>query len=239
DVDAERLRRAAQALVDRHDILRAAFAETASGPCQIVLEHAEAAFREVHLDSGALAQAEARAMAAADAAGGFDLSQPPLIRFTLIRVAEGSWRLLVTNHHVILDGWSMPLLLGELLEYYGSPELIAAAEPAPSYRDYLVWLANQDRAAAESAWAHEFAQVDSPTRVARSGGRPAAASASEVEAELSAGTYELLRRIASDAAVTVNAAIAAAWALNLRVLTGETEVIFGAAVSGRPPELSN
>ncbi|WP_280502809.1 non-ribosomal peptide synthetase, partial [Nocardia farcinica] len=53
------------------------------------------------------------------------------------------------------------------------------------------------------------------------------------------GTYELLRRIASDAAVTVNAAIAAAWALNLRVLTGETEVIFGAAVSGRPPELSN
>src|SRR5690606_25717370 len=118
-------------------------------------------------------------------------------------------------------------------------ELIAAAEPAPSYRDYLVWLANQDRAAAESAWAHEFAQVDSPTRVARSGGRPAVASASEVEAELSAGTYELLRRIASDAAVTVNAAIAAAWALNLRVLTGETEVIFGAAVSGRPPELSN
>ncbi|WP_083884313.1 amino acid adenylation domain-containing protein [Nocardia higoensis] len=240
EVDAERLRRAAQALVDRHDILRAAYAETASGPCQIVLEHAEAAFGEVRLEGGdARAHAEAEALAAADAAVGFDLSQPPLIRFTLIRVAEDEWRLLITNHHVILDGWSMPLLLGELLEYYGSPELIDTAGPAPSYRDYLVWLASQDRAAAEAAWAHEFAQVESPTRVARTTGRTAATAASEVEAELSASTYERLRRIASDAAVTVNAAIAAAWALNLRVLTGETEVIFGAAVSGRPPELSN
>jgi len=238
DVDAERLRRAAQALVDRHDILRAAYAETAAGPRQIVLDHAEVEFREIRLAGGdALVHAEAERLAAADAAVGFDLSQPPLIRFTVIRVGPADWRLLVTNHHVILDGWSMPLLLGELLEYYGSPALIGAAGPAPSYRDYLVWLAAQDRAAAEAAWAHEYAEVDSPTRVARGTGRPAAETSAEVDAELSADRYERLRRVASEAAVTVNAAIAAAWALNLRVLTGDTEVIFGAAVSGRPPEL--
>ncbi|WP_084495105.1 amino acid adenylation domain-containing protein [Nocardia shimofusensis] len=238
DIDPGRLRRAAQALVDRHDILRAAYAETASGPCQIVLAHAEVAFREVRLDgTDAAVHAEAEALAAADAAEGFDLSRPPLIRFTVIRVGAGQWRLLITNHHVILDGWSMPLLLGELLEYYGSPALIGVAGSAPSYRDYLVWLTGRDRAAAEVAWAHEFAQVDSPTRVARATGRPAAAAAAEVEAELSASHYERLRRVAAEAAVTVNVAIAAAWALNLRVLTGDTEVIFGSAVSGRPPEL--
>ncbi|MBF6354171.1 amino acid adenylation domain-containing protein [Nocardia higoensis] len=238
DIDPDRLRRAAQALVDRHGILRAAYAETATGPCQVVLAHADVAFREVRLDgSDAAVRAEARALAAADAAAGFDLSQPPLIRFTVIRAGEGQRRLVITNHHVILDGWSMPLLLGELLEYYGSPALVGAAGPAPSYRDYLVWLTGQDRAAAEAAWAHELAQVDGPTRVVRTSGRLADAAAAEVESELSPRHYERLRRVAAETAVTVNVAIAAAWALNLRVLTGDTEVIFGAAVSGRPPEL--
>lgn len=238
-VDGPRLRRAAQAVIDRHDILRAAFAETPAGPCQIVLDHADVRFREIDLtghDTGD-APAETDRIAAADAAAGFDLSEPPLIRFTLIRADTGTFRLLVTNHHVILDGWSMPLLMRELLDYYGTPEHIGDLGPAPSYRDYLSWLRRQDLDASRAAWAQAYADVDAPTRVARGTGAENSGAAGEVGAHLPAARFEQLRRVAADAAVTVNTAIAAAWALNLRVLTGETDVIFGSAVSGRPPEL--
>ncbi|MEV6429280.1 amino acid adenylation domain-containing protein [Nocardia sp. NPDC051463] len=237
-VDGERLRRAAQAVVDRHDILRAAFVETSAGPCQIVLDHAEIPFREIDLAGGdAQSPADPAAIAAADAAAGFDLSAPPLLRFTLIRLDAESFRLLVTNHHVILDGWSMPLLMRELLDYYGSPAHIDSAGPAPSYRDYLSWLGRQDTAASKAAWAQAFTDVDAPTRVSRDAGAAGSVSAAEVGAELTADRFGELRRVAAEAAVTLNTAVAAAWALNLRVLTGETDVIFGSSVSGRPTEL--
>ncbi|NUS92159.1 MAG: AMP-binding protein, partial [Nocardia sp.] len=237
-VDSERLRHAAQAVADRHDILRAAYVETAAGPCQIVLDHAEVRFQEVTLALGGTDPAtEWDRIAAADAAAGFDLSDPPLIRFTLIRAESGVSRLLITNHHVILDGWSMPLMLRELLDYYGTPEHIGATGDAPSYRDYLRWLSRQDLTASRAAWAQAYADVDSPTRVARGTGLSGTTSATEVTAELAADHLTRLRAVTADAAVTLNTAIAAAWALNLRTLTGETEVIFGSAVSGRPPEL--
>ncbi|MGW0179667.1 amino acid adenylation domain-containing protein [Nocardia sp. NPDC003345] len=236
-LDGARLRRAAQALVDRHDILRAAFVETAAGPCQIVAGHVEARFREIELPADGATPAAAARIAAADAATAFDLSEPSLIRFTLLRVEPGVHQLFVTNHHVILDGWSMPLLMRELLEFYGAPELIGLAEPAPSYRDYLAWLGRQDHTASTEAWAREYADVDAPTRVTRGGGVPGSATAGEVRAELPPDRFGVLSRIAADAAVTVNTTVAAAWALNLRVLTGDTDIVFGSAVSGRPPEL--
>ncbi|MFF5036098.1 amino acid adenylation domain-containing protein [Nocardia salmonicida] len=235
-VDGERLRRAAQAVVDRHDILRAAFVETAAGPCQIVLDHAEIGFREIDLGD-AESPADPESIAAADAAAGFDLSAAPLLRLTLIRLDAGSFRLLVTNHHVILDGWSMPLLMRELLDYYGSPDHIDSAGPAPSYRDYLSWLGRQDSAASKAAWKQAFSDVDAPTRVSRDVGAAGSVSTAEIGAELTADLFGDLRRVAAEAAVTLNTAVTAAWALNLRVLTGETDVIFGSAVSGRPPEL--
>ncbi|WP_433682774.1 amino acid adenylation domain-containing protein [Nocardia sp. CA-119907] len=238
-VDSERLRRAAQAVVDRHDILRAAFVQTSTGPCQIVLDHAEIPFREIDLAGGGDAEspADPEAIAAADAAAGFDLSAPPLLRFTLIRLDARSFRLLVTNHHVILDGWSMPLLMRELLDYYGSPAHIDSAGPAPSYRDYLSWLGRQDSPASKAAWAQAFSDVDAPTRVSRAAGAAGSVSAAEVVAELLTDHFGELRRVAAESAVTINTAVAAAWALNLRLLTGETDVIFGSSVSGRPPEL--
>ncbi len=235
EVDGARLRRAAQAVVDRHDILRAAFVETEGGPCQIVLDHAEIGFTEIDLTGGD--PESAAAVAAADAAAGFDLSAPPLLRLTLIRLTADSFRLLVTNHHVILDGWSMPLLMRELLDYYGSPAHIDAAGPAPSYRDYLSWLGRQDSAASKSAWAQAFSDVDAPTRVTRDVRAAGSVAVGEVGAELTADRFGELRRSAAESAVTINTTVAAAWALNLRVLTGETDVIFGSAVSGRPPEL--
>ncbi|MDS1113174.1 amino acid adenylation domain-containing protein [Gordonia westfalica] len=238
-LDGAGLRRAAQALVDRHDILRAGFVETSRGPRQVVVAHAEVAFRDIDLTDRPAdrAREEAERIAAEDAAAGFDLSIPSLIRFTLVRLDAEAFALHITNHHVILDGWSMPLLIGELLEFYGDPERIGIAGPAPSYRDYLRWLAEQDQEASIAAWTRAYADVDAATRVSRSGAAMSGDFAGEVGAELPAQEYLRLRSVAADSAVTVGTALSTAWALVLRVLTGETDVILGSAVAGRPPEL--
>ncbi|MGV9712083.1 amino acid adenylation domain-containing protein [Gordonia sp. NPDC003424] len=237
DVDGERIRRAAQALVDRHDILRVGFAESSAGPVQIVVDHADVRFTEVDLAGGAAAATDVAALGESDAAAGFDLAQPSLIRFTLIHLGRGAFRLLITNHHVILDGWSMPLLMGELLEYYGTPSQIEITGPASSYRDYLAWLGEQDLDASKAAWAEAFVDVEAPTRASRGTTGTTAVVAAEVGAELSAEHFAQLCAVTADAAVTVGAALSAAWAMNLRVVTGETDVIFGSAMSGRPPEV--
>ena len=246
EVDGERLRRAAQALVDRHDILRVGFIETSTGPVQIVVDHTEVCFREVDVatDGKSGADADIAAFVGADVAAGFDLSVPSLIRFTLVRLDTSTFRLLITNHHMILDGWSMPLLMGELLEYYGAPSRIGVVGPASSYRDYLVWFDGQDLRRSCAVWAEAFADVEASTRVTRQPlpdeGRTAetgAVATGEIQTELSADRCTRLRAVAADAAVTLGTALSAAWALNLRVLTGETDVTFGLAVSGRPPEV--
>ncbi|EON34683.1 Non-ribosomal peptide synthetase modules-related protein [Gordonia terrae C-6] len=234
-VDADLLRRAAQALVDRHDILRTAFVPTSQGPRQIVVGGVEVRFRAVDLAGGD--RGAARRIAADDAAAGFDLAEPSLIRFTLVQLDRDRFALHVTNHHVILDGWSMPLLLGELLQYYGDPAQIGAAGPAASYRDYLSWLADQDHDASAAAWARAYADVDGPTRVTRRGASTTGVAAGEITAELPGQEYARLRSAAAESAVTVGTALSAAWALVLRTLTGDTDVVLGSAVAGRPPEL--
>ncbi|QMU21092.1 amino acid adenylation domain-containing protein [Gordonia rubripertincta] len=238
-LDGARLRSAAQALVDRHDILRAGFVETSRGPRQVVVGDAEVAFREIDLSDrpAQIAQQDAARIAAEDAEAGFDLSIPSLIRFTLIRLDAEAFELHITNHHVILDGWSMPLLIGELLEFYGEPERIEHAGSAPSYRGYLRWLAQQDHEASIAAWARAYADVDGATRVSRRDPAMSGDLAGEVGAELPAQEFLRLRSVAADSAVTVGTAVSTAWALVLRVLTGETDVILGSAVAGRPPEL--
>ncbi|MFE0751733.1 amino acid adenylation domain-containing protein [Gordonia sp. NPDC058843] len=235
-VDGDRLRRAAQALVDRHDILRTAYVATSRGPRQIVVSGTEVRFRTVDLTAGG-DRVATRRIAADDAVAGFDLAAPSLIRFTLVQLDTDRFALHVTNHHVILDGWSMPLLLGELLQYYGDPAQIGACGPAGSYRDYLAWLAGQDHDASAAAWAQAYADVAGPTRVTRRGAATTAVAAGEITADLPEQEYARLRSAAAESAVTVGTALSAAWALVLRTLTGDTDVILGSAVAGRPPEL--
>ena len=70
----------------------------------------------------------------------FDLAVPPLLRFVLIRLAPGRHHLVLTHHHILLDGWSMPLLARELFTIYTAGGHAARAPARTPYRDYLEWL---------------------------------------------------------------------------------------------------
>ncbi|WP_054811157.1 non-ribosomal peptide synthetase [Nocardia arizonensis] len=246
-VDADRLRRAAQTLVDRHDNLRAVFVETEDGPRQLVLSSAEVRWRELDLTATADAAeraAELARLVAVDASTRFDLTRPPLLRFLLVRTGTESYTLLMTNHHVILDGWSTPLLVRELLTAYiaaGTGATVGdVLAPAPSYRAFLAWLAEQDGAeqTAVRVWREALAGIDTPTRAIPTLADIRSTESGTVSVDLPAGLVARLEATTREAGATVNTAVQVAWALLLVMLTGRTDVVFGGTVSGRPPQLA-
>ncbi|WP_204054807.1 non-ribosomal peptide synthetase, partial [Planomonospora parontospora] len=225
-LDAARLRRAAERLLDRHPNLRAGFwHEDLSRPVQVVPARADLPWREVAGNEPGRVTAEERARP-------FDLARPPLLRFALVRLGPDRHRLVLTHHHILLDGWSTPILITELLALY----LDVEAAPAPPYKGYLAWLARQDRDAAREAWERALDGVDGPT-LAAPGAPAAAAPPEQVRLELDAELTRALTRTARRHGVTVNTVLQASWGVVLAQLTGRDDVVFGSVVSGRPPEL--
>ena len=118
-LDAAALQAAVQALIDRHASLRAGFQhESLSRPVQIIVPHLAAPWHRIDLSLLDAAEREQRlaGILAQDRAERFDLASPPLIRFTLIRLSADEHRLVLTNHHILMDGWSTPVLVQELLD---------------------------------------------------------------------------------------------------------------------------
>ncbi|WP_216897108.1 non-ribosomal peptide synthetase [Nocardia alni] len=240
-VDPARLRAAARTLVARHENLRVAFVETDDGPRQLVSAHAEILWRDVDLtaitDSG-LRQRELDRIVAVDARTRFELTRPPLVRFTLVRIGSGTYRFVLTNHHLVLDGWSTPLLVRELLTLYVTDGDASILPPVHSYREFLAWLGARDDARSLAVWTEYLAGVDTPTRALPDSTGRESGRTGMVSTELSRDIVAGLEKLARGSGATVNTVIQAAWAMLLAMLTGRTDVVFGATVSGRPPELA-
>ncbi|MFI7666688.1 amino acid adenylation domain-containing protein [Nocardia sp. NPDC049526] len=239
-VDAARLHNAAQALLERHENLRVAFAETDDGPRQLVLADGEIRWQDIDLTDIADTDERDRELdrlIALDARTRFELDRPPLIRFTLIRTGADIYRLVMTNHHLVLDGWSTPLLVRELLTLYVTRGDTSALPPAHSYREFLAWLDEQDNEASLAAWTQSLAGVDTPTRAVPSLAGIESTEAGMITHDLARTTVERLETIARESGATVNTMVQAAWAMLLAMSTGRTDVVFGGTVSGRPPEL--
>ncbi|MFE0250748.1 amino acid adenylation domain-containing protein [Streptomyces sp. NPDC059010] len=227
------LRTAAEELFARHAGLRSAFLhEDLDEPVQVVLKQVPVNWAEEDGDPAALI--------AADAAARFDLTDPPLLRLTLVRRGADRWLLILTNHHLLLDGWSIPLLVRELLQLYAARLAPGTTAPLPAvrpYRDFLAWLASRDREASAEAWRTALAGA-APTVLA-----PSSAGLVPVPPELHTLrlTEELTGRVqefARSRGITVNTVVQGLWALLLARLTGRDDIVFGATVAGRPAELA-
>ncbi|MEU9482478.1 amino acid adenylation domain-containing protein [Streptomyces decoyicus] len=239
-LDVIALRAAARTLLRRHASLRAGFwHEDLDEPVQIVPREVALPWQEADLSAvdPDAREAEAERLAVEDRRRRFDPARPPLLRFTLVRFGPAHHRFLVTAHHLVLDGWSAQLMLAELFELYTRGGRDEGMPPAARYRDYLAWLAGQDRAAAEDVWRDLLKGVDEPTRVApadpsRTAGPPGQVLR-DLPDDLAAALDDLTRR----AGLTLNAVFLGAWAIVLGQLTGRDDVVFGTTVSGRPPEV--
>ncbi|GAB2558661.1 amino acid adenylation domain-containing protein [Nocardia heshunensis] len=234
-VDLERMRRAASAILDRHASLRAAFVPAADGtPVQVVIDGLEAPW-QVITD---VADEDVPGLLEADQRTRFDPAQAPLMRFTVYRTVTGRIHFVLTTHHLLFDGWSLPLLMKDLLILYATHGDSSLLPPVRPYRDYLTWLSRQDRDATLEKWATTLTGAR-PTLIGSVLARPEDSEIGygEIEFELSADETASVAAFAAGAEVTVNTVVQAAWALVLAALTDRDDVVFGAVVSGRPPQL--
>ncbi|MFJ9847444.1 condensation domain-containing protein, partial [Kitasatospora sp. NPDC101155] len=239
-VDAEALREAVRGVLGRHDALRASFRNRKSGePVQAILREVEPEWVQCDLSArqaGPERDAELDRLLHADRTRRFDLAVPPL-RFTLVRLADDEYRFAVTAHHILLDGWSMPLVLGELMALYSNGGDTSQLPSVTPYRSYLSWLAGQDRAEAEAAWRQALDGVTGPTLVAPADPARGAALPGKLLREVPAELAGALAAQARSLGLTLSSVVQTAWGLVLGGLTGRTDVVFGETVSGRPPEL--
>ncbi|CAM5624727.1 D-alanine--D-alanyl carrier protein ligase [Streptomyces alboniger] len=143
----------------------------------------------------------------------------------------------MTSHHLLMDGWSMPVLLNELAEVYEAGGDPGVLRRAASYGAYLAWLGRQDKEAARAAWRRELAGADEPTLVAPADTARPPVLPDESTARLPAEPTRALVELARTHGLTVNTLVQGAWALVLARLAGRTDVVFGATVAGRPAEL--
>ena len=244
-VDSERLRGAGAGLLANHPNLCAAFVYDVNGlPVQLIVDDAVIPWTEVDLsDRGSATDADLERRLDEDRSAPFDLASPPLLRLTLLRTSPTRCVLVVTNHHIVLDGWSIPLLVRELLMRYAADGLPVERAPAdlpetPSYRAYLEWLMHRDMETSLAAWEDALEGVDEPTLLAPSTPIAEQLVPEEVGVDLPDSVRDGLGALVQRSGITMNTVIQAAWGVLLSRMLSRDDVVFGVTVSGRSPELS-
>lgn len=232
--------RAWQAMVNRYDILRTGFSwRGLEEPRQIVYPELTVPLHLLDWQRSAIDHATALdALLWTDRENGFDLEEPPLIRATLVLLAREEYFLLLTSHHLVLDGWSKRNILQEWLDTYSAlaKGRSPAHQPLVQYREYIDWLARQDDAAASRAW--RTALEGKPgSLMFRAGPKDAPKSHCEMAIRVDDGLDTAIRRFAREQRVTVASTISVAIAFFLYKRTGSRSIRFGTTVSTRPAEL--
>jgi amino acid adenylation domain-containing protein/non-ribosomal peptide synthase protein (TIGR01720 family) len=226
-LDVQRLRDAVRGVVRRHPNLVARFCDRFDEPVQIIPTEPVAGWQYLELDGDDVSQ-----LCAAERAAVCALADPPAFRAVLIRTGSDRYRFVLTIHHIVVDGWSMPIILREIFAGYHGHRL-----PAPQpYRKFVSWLADRDLDTAHAVWRDQLAGFDTPALVGppdRLGSGPRAAASFVV----SASDTQELTELARTHHTTVNVVLQAAWAQLLTSLTGHHDVVFGVPVSGRSTEL--
>ncbi|HKP35521.1 MAG TPA: amino acid adenylation domain-containing protein [Pyrinomonadaceae bacterium] len=234
---------ACQRAVDRHSILRTSFSwDGENRPLQTVHENATLPFTFCDWSDVGAAEQESRlaSFLAADQQFGFDLSQAPLFRLAIIKFGEDSFRIVISNHHLVLDGWSMGILREEVSQTYQAltrqEEIVPAA--SPDFHHYVDFLKEQKTDLAEGFWRNELAGFSTPNALVIDNAPGRLPAADEEFAEqsfvLPAAITARLQKCAREYRLTMSTLVQAAWAILLGIYCCSDDVVFGITVSGRP-----
>ncbi|MGK3988241.1 amino acid adenylation domain-containing protein [Sorangium sp. So ce136] len=247
-LDVGAFRRAWEAVVDHHAVLRATFAwEGADEPLQIVRRGAAV---EIELEDwrGVGAEEQRARMAArveADRARGFDLARGPLMRVALLRVGDEAHHVLWSHHHLVLDGWAASLVLQDAFAAYDALRAgrAVALSPRRRYREYIAWLREREAGAEAPFWRGALAGFSAATplpleRATREASTEGTSGHGAEIVALSESATARLQRFAQQHRVTASTLVQAAWALLLSRAARSDDVVFGITVAGRSAPLA-
>ncbi len=235
-----------QTLVDQHPVLRTAFAwEKTEAPLQLVGRQVKVKLERLDWRGRAAEEqrAELERWLAQDRARGFKLTRAPLMRLTLMQCDDERLYFVWTHHHLLLDGWSLALALGELFQCYQA--LRAGARPQlPARRpfaNYIAWLQAQDSRQSEAYWREALRGLTAPTPLATAhspAGTGESAGFAGATALVPTALTTELQTFAQRQQLTLNTVVLGAWLLLLARTTGQADVTCGVTVSGRPATLA-
>ncbi|MBL1077228.1 amino acid adenylation domain-containing protein [Nocardia sp. 2] len=232
-LDAAVLRRSAEEILRRHANLRAAFWDrNVPKPVQIIPAAAQLPWFERSADAR-----EFEAIRESESRRGFDLAAGPVMRIVLVALHDGTHRMILTAHHILMDGWSLGVFFRELFAMYsagGSPAALTAPRP---YRDYIGWLAARDNAATLRSWSDYLAEAEPLLLADRADSEVNTIVPTIDKQTLDAAATERLQQWARANGLTMNTVVQYAWAVVLGRLTDRDDVVFGTTVSGRPDDL--
>ncbi|WP_409488686.1 non-ribosomal peptide synthase/polyketide synthase [Pseudomonas promysalinigenes] len=238
-LDPQRFAQAWQRVMARHDIMRTSFHwQGLPRPVQVVHRQARLDFELLDWRGEAVDQQRLAKRFEAQCARGFDLTCAPLQRLLLIRVAEHSYHLAWTSHHILMDGWSSSQLFGEVMEQYHHG---SSSAEVGRYRDFIGWLQRQDQGALERFWKGRLQRLDEPTSLSQAM-HPRHVSDEQGHHALYTRWGEertaRLHQRCRELRITANTLVQGAWLLLLQRYTGQAAPCFGATVAGRPEGLT-
>lgn len=237
-----------QQLLKSHTILRTAFQyNTFSVPVQCVYEQVQLPF--VWLDLRHLGQERQQeeyiAVREADRLRPFDFNVAPLMRITMLQLESDVFRMIWTAHHIIIDGWSLPVLMQEFLQLYeaflSGAETVTRDEDA--YQDYILFLERNDVVQDEIYWRAYLKDLRSDNRLpfieTNAETTKGIGQYREYSLELTGEEAALIRSFAKQNHITLNTLIQGVWAYLLSRYTGQEDICYGVTLSGRPENLTN
>jgi len=239
-LDPSLFRAAWLSIVERHAALRTTFHwEPGQTPRQVVHDRLEFDFAALDLSHTPDAPLQVEARFESDRSLRFDLANGPLMRVVLFTMAPDRHTMLWSQHHLVQDGWSASIVLGELFAAY--EDLQAGREPdlseARPFSDYIAWLEGRPIEATESFWRKTLTGFEEPTRLVEQATLDSGDAYTRRSRTLDSGLSEALRRFARDNRLTLNTVLVGSMGILVGRLSGSRDVAMGVVASGRPPTL--
>lgn len=246
EFESKLFKEAWQYIVARHSIFRTAFVSHSNGSLlQILSKSSHLDWYEEDISNNTQQQQKEifENFRQQDKQLQFDFEQAPLMRMSLFKLGKGKYRWLWTHHHSLLDGWSIPVVLSELFITYdriANLKSINLSKPEP-YRNYINWLESQDSQVAKEFWQKELSGINNSFCLHIDNLPVQSTFVKQVKRrfEISVEITQALNTLAKQHSVTLNSLILVAWSYLLYRYSGESRVVFGQSVSGRPAAIND
>ncbi len=245
NIDAEIFKDAWQYVVDRNPILRTGFFwDGLKTNLQVVYSQREISFsyHDMSAYNSDDQDDKLNLILSEDKSLLFELDSAPLMRIKLLKLHYNTFKFIWSYHHLLLDGWSVPLLLNEVFTAY---EMMCAntavhIQPTRPYRNYIAWIFQQDKEKAKSFWEKRLSGYSVPNSLSAIEFNKAKEEEifSETQLEISEELTEKLQLLSQKNNITLNSIFQAAWAIILNRYCGEENIVFGTTVAGRPPQIN-
>ncbi|MBF0398665.1 MAG: amino acid adenylation domain-containing protein, partial [Desulfobacterales bacterium] len=240
NIDISQFQKAWQYMIDRYEILRTGFVWNAGDkPVQIVFNK-KALPWEFFDWQNEDDENKLKELLINEQKKGFDLSNAPLIRCQIIQLSKDSYRFVLNSHHMLMDGWSMPIFFNELILSYQA--LVSGKNPllpkVNQFKDYIAWLNKQDHKKAKSYWDEQLKGFETPTSVGIAKFSKESPKYKEYSFDLSKDITNKLQSLSRKHRITLNTMIQGAWGILLYRYSGNDDIVFGVTVSGRNVPIS-